>query len=229
MFYTQSTSTAISGCFCLFFCLLWFMLINYYQFPLYQSIVIGFCFDRWCDLRNSGCPVRIRDWLLCWSLVLSCIGCRPVQIRNWLCVPVQIRDWLCVEEDRMKTVQTQCTLYMMVADWLCSYSWSWRWQYWLWLFFCLAAWLSWNATIICAVSILHMWKKLHFALPPHTRENVHHSITDSLIWRTGLTQWLECRTRDQKVVCSSPGSSGRMFFSMANFLSWLHVPMPCST
>ena len=38
-------------------------------------------------------------------------------------------------------------------------------------------------------------------------------------WGAGLAQWLECRTRDQKVAGLSPGrSAGRVFFSGVNFL-----------
>ena len=38
-------------------------------------------------------------------------------------------------------------------------------------------------------------------------------------WGAGVAQWIERRTRDQKVPGSSPGrSGGRIFFSRVNFL-----------
>ena len=41
-------------------------------------------------------------------------------------------------------------------------------------------------------------------------------------WWAGIAQWLERRTRDRKVSCSSPGrNGGRNFFSRVSFLCWL--------
>ena len=49
----------------------------------------------------------------------------------------------------------------------------------------------------------------------------------------GIAQWLEHRTRDQKVAGSNPcRSSGRIFFSRVNFLCWLlfrYLFHPCVT
>ena len=43
----------------------------------------------------------------------------------------------------------------------------------------------------------------------------------------GIAQWLERRTRDQKVAGSNPcWSGGRIFFSRANFLCWLLFRYP---
>ena len=46
-------------------------------------------------------------------------------------------------------------------------------------------------------------------------------------WGVGIAQWLECRTRDRKVVGSNPcWSGGRIFFSRVNFLCWLLFRYP---
>ena len=43
----------------------------------------------------------------------------------------------------------------------------------------------------------------------------------------GIAQWLECQTRDWKVVGSNPRrSGGRIFFSRVNFLCWLLFRYP---
>ena len=45
--------------------------------------------------------------------------------------------------------------------------------------------------------------------------------------KTGVAPWLECRTRDQKVAGSSPGTSGGIiFFSRVNFLCGLLFQYP---
>ena len=42
------------------------------------------------------------------------------------------------------------------------------------------------------------------------------------VWGFGVAQWLECRTRDWKVVDSNPcRCSGKIFFSRVDFLCWL--------
>ena len=50
-----------------------------------------------------------------------------------------------------------------------------------------------------------------------------------LAWGAGIAQWVECQTRDQKVLGSSPCRSGQqIFFHKVNFLCWLIFSM-CST
>ena len=60
----------------------------------------------------------------------------------------------------------------------------------------------------------------------HSNFYVNHQSKNSYMG-AGIAQWLECWTRDQKVLGSNPcRSGGRIFFSKVDFLCWLLFRYP---
>ena len=101
---------------------------------------------------------------------------------------------------------------------------------------CQQRWVMWGVLWLATECMLHGSEDKRFH---HDRisiweesETVPHDAFGCL-WGVRIVLWLECRTHDQKVVCTNPGrSSGRSFFSRVNFLCWLlfwYLFHPCIT
>ena len=108
-------------------------------------------------------------------------------------------------------------------------------------------WSQWNVLCFCVGAIL-WYRQAIFRPRPVFMHFTGSRINTQLIWKVsdtfhwcvwcvcvgggggggaGIAQWLERRTRDQKVAGSNPcWSGGRIFFSGVNFLCWLLFRYP---